>query len=437
MKISSSRPHENTIVVGGEFVKVCLTPISKRKDEEEYSENQKLISSMYPSVKAESPRANDSGFMKNVATRTFRNSDYDRYGFYIGEDPSASQVYHKAKVIESKEFKARMDKEISRSRKWQDMLAQWQRGTLPGEDKLKERIKKGIPNDCRDDAWYSISNAQHFHDLYPDPSILNSHDRIKASTLEEIERDVDRTYPRHRLFADKENGAGTTSLRNVLRWYSALDPEVGYCQGMGFLAGLFVIFMEEKRAFYTFCAALQLSREAPPLRNLYLPNMAETQRVLYVFGELGKVHLGRLWQHLLDENMHPTMYATEWLMTMFCRGFSFDLVTRVVDVFLKDGYKIVYRVSLALLKNIEKELMESDFEGIMRLVRRIPELTDASTVMELAWAIPVRRREIERFRNEFDSIPVDRAFGEASSKAEHMAKDIDPAAIKAKKSWFW
>jgi Rab-GTPase-TBC domain len=35
---------------------------------------------------------------------------------------------------------------------------------------------------------------------------------------------------------------------------------------------------------------------------------------------------------------------------MYCRGFSFDLVTRVWDVFFNEGYKIVYRVALALVK---------------------------------------------------------------------------------------
>lgn len=38
-------------------------------------------------------------------------------------------------------------------------------------------------------------------------------------------------------------------------------------------------------------------------------------------------------------------------MTLFCRGFSFELVTRVFDIFLLENhYKIVYRVSLAILK---------------------------------------------------------------------------------------
>jgi Rab-GTPase-TBC domain len=37
---------------------------------------------------------------------------------------------------------------------------------------------------------------------------------------------------------------------------------------------------------------------------------------------------------------------------MYCRGFSFDLVTRVWDIFFSEGYKIVYRVALALVKVI-------------------------------------------------------------------------------------
>jgi hypothetical protein len=73
--------------------------------------------------------------------------------------------------------------------------------------------------------------------------------------IEEIERDIDRTFPRHILFVEN-NGQGQLSLRKLLRWYAILDPEVGYCQGMGFLAGLFLTYMIEEHAFYTFYSVL-------------------------------------------------------------------------------------------------------------------------------------------------------------------------------------
>jgi hypothetical protein len=43
---------------------------------------------------------------------------------------------------------------------------------------------------------------------------------------------------------------GQAALRRVLRAYSYYDPEVGYCQGMNFIAGMFLTIMSEEEAFW-------------------------------------------------------------------------------------------------------------------------------------------------------------------------------------------
>jgi TBC1 domain family member 10 len=48
-------------------------------------------------------------------------------------------------------------------------------------------------------------------------------------------------------------------LRNVLQMYAKTDNEVGYCQGMAFIAGLLLTYMPEEDAFYCFLAALKVS----------------------------------------------------------------------------------------------------------------------------------------------------------------------------------
>ena len=55
-----------------------------------------------------------------------------------------------------------------------------------------------------------------------------------------IRIDVTRTFPEHAIFQPR-GGAGQVSLFNVLRAYSSLDDEVGYCQGMSFIAGLLLM----------------------------------------------------------------------------------------------------------------------------------------------------------------------------------------------------
>ena len=71
-------------------------------------------------------------------------------------------------------------------------------------------------------------------------------------------------------------------------------------------------------------------------------------------------------------------------MTIYTRGFSFDLVTRVWDIFLSEGkFKLIYRVALAILKFFEDELIVSSFENIMALIREIPKRLDVETLMQV------------------------------------------------------
>lgn len=83
---------------------------------------------------------------------------------------------------------------------------------------------------------------------------------------------------------------------------------------------------------------------------MYRPGMPGTKLVLNVFSHLGERYLPKVWNHLTNENIHYSMYATSWFMTLYTNSFPFDLVTKVFDVLWYEGFKIVYRVALALLK---------------------------------------------------------------------------------------
>jgi hypothetical protein len=63
-------------------------------------------------------------------------------------------------------------------------------------------------------------------------------------------------------------------MLNVLAAYAMLDPEIGYTQGMNFLAGLLLSFLpREEDAF----GALVLLMQERRLRELYKPDMSLLQ----------------------------------------------------------------------------------------------------------------------------------------------------------------
>lgn len=87
-----------------------------------------------------------------------------------------------------------------------------------------------------------------------------------ASELDII-RDISRTFPSH-VFFQKRHGPGQRSLYNVLKAYSVYDRDVGYVQGMGFVAGLLLLYMSEEDAFWLLVALLKGAVHSP-MEGLY------------------------------------------------------------------------------------------------------------------------------------------------------------------------
>lgn len=160
-----------------------------------------------------------------------------------------------------------------------------------------------------------------------------------------IGRDVGRTFPKHEMF-DGTNGQ--SALLSVLEAYSIHDPKVGYCQGMAFIAATFLSYMPQEQAFWHFVQVMQ--NEKHYISNVFMPGMPKVATLMHVFEKLLLKFLPDVSKHFTKEGLHCSMYASQWFITIYSYSFPFDLVTRVWDIFLHEGWKIVYRIAIALLK---------------------------------------------------------------------------------------
>jgi len=290
--------------------------------------------------------------------------------------------------------------------KWISMLNNWNLTVMFRNSALKRRLRRGIPPHLRPIAWYRLSEIATLKSKFPDPKLIDT-SKVKKQVLEDIEKDVDRTYPEHDLFTI--DSTGQDSLRDMLVWYAAVDPDVEYCQGMSFVAGLLLTYFTAEEAFYCFYHCLW----DMGLRQMYLPGLVDLQRRLHVLTQLGWVHIEPLWQHLTDNHVDPMMYATEWFMTLFCRGFDFALSTRVVEIFMFEGYKVIYRVALSILKSMEKELMEADFEGILAIIRNCNKTMNPAEIMQDSYTWVFRSTDLARHEAAYNKLQMEMMGGSA------------------------
>lgn len=70
-----------------------------------------------------------------------------------------------------------------------------------------------------------------------------------------IQRDIARTFPAHDFFKEA-GGLGQDSLYRVSKAYAVYDSEVGYCQGLSFLAATLLLHV---RTTYQYAVILIFS----------------------------------------------------------------------------------------------------------------------------------------------------------------------------------
>jgi hypothetical protein len=138
------------------------------------------------------------------------------------------------------------------------------------------------------------------------------------------------------------------------------------------------------------------------MRGLFGEGMRETHQVLYVSEKLIHQFLPRLARHFDKETIHVTMFATQWLLTQYTSSFRFELVTRLWDCFLFEGWKITYRVMLSLLQHSQTALLAMGFEEILAYFRELPERPEmGGNIIDEAIKIPLRTSHIAKHEKDY------------------------------------
>lgn len=123
--------------------------------------------------------------------------------------------------------------------------------------------------------------------------------------------------------------------------------------------------MPEEEAFCVF-VALMYDYE---LRELYKPGFDTLYLRLYQLDRLMKDYIPDLYEHFVNSGIESHMFASQWFLTLFTARFPLYFVYYILDVFLLDGMVTLFQVAMTLLNICKKDLLELDFEGIMKYFR--------------------------------------------------------------------
>ncbi|XP_073470364.1 TBC1 domain family member 4 isoform X1 [Aquarana catesbeiana] len=244
-------------------------------------------------------------------------------------------------------------------------------------EEIYATLKEGVSKSKRGEIWQFLSVQYRLRHRLPSkqqPPDTTYADLLKQLTAQQhaILVDLGRTFPTHSYFST-QLGAGQLSLYNLLKAYSLLDQEVGYCQGISFVAGVLLLHMSEQQAF----EMLKFLMYDLGFRKQYRPDMISLQIQMYQLSRLLHDYHRDLYNHLEENEISPSLYAAPWFLTLFASQFPLGFVARVFDIIFVQGTEVIFKVAICLLGNNKEQIMACDnFESIVDFLKiNIPDMT--------------------------------------------------------------
>lgn len=317
------------------------------------------------------------------------------------------------KELQNARDKIRQEKERrQKDKKVDDNLKEWTR-VLPNWEsqhktrKVQELWWRGLPPVVRGEVWQrAIGN-----DLNISPElywIFLSRCKEKLASMEERRRsdsnasqkslsrehsvevihlDVIRTFPTLGFF--QEGGPYNRSLHDVLGAYACYRPDIGYVQGMSFLAAVLLLNMEAAEAFM--CLANLLNRAS--YLAFFRVDYTKMRPYFEAFNFFLQETIPKLSVHFAQIEFSPEYYLIEWVFTIYTRVLPLDLACRVWDLFCRDGESFLFRTALGILRLYQSKLLElATIEDAGSFLGRLPSDIHAETLFHSIAAISLSSR---------------------------------------------
>lgn len=336
----------------------------------------------------------------------------DRYGFVVDvQDYTTGMATREHVRVENEELR-KWQKRVINAKAWQDY-------TERKPEKLRQRIRDGVPDAVRGFVWKAIAAARAklgFRQAGLYQGLALREDGNEADRVQ-IDKDVPRTMTGH-IFFRGDGSNGQASLTRLLRAYAAYNPTLGYTQGMSSYAAVLLLYMSEEDAFWVFatlmehCGLLGLFVPGFPLLHTYydrwmhlfkkrLPKLAA-----HVSAESSAFILGEAmdYEAMAKEGdamrfMLPSLYTTDWFQTMFVGGncpAPSSLAPRIMDNILLDGnISIVFSLGLALIDSQKKQLLKLQQDKLAQQLKTIcNQCGPSNELMDRAYRMDIREKHI-------------------------------------------
>ena len=223
----------------------------------------------------------------------------------------------------------------------------------------RNSYKKNKNNDESDNSSsLSISTKKKYSQY-----IKKTLDKEKSINL--IDLDIERTFPSMGVF--KKDSQLGDNLREILRIFVVARPDIGYVQGLSYIAATLLLQMDKLQSLVCFMNIIL----SPNILPFYRLDEQNIKKRLDLFNDIFQINLPQLFEHFQENEILPEHYLLEWFMTLYTRNIYFDLALRIWDIYMIEGIVALYKTAIVIFSLHEKEYLQMEFSDIMNHLKNL------------------------------------------------------------------
>ena len=333
-------------------------------------------------------------------------SKVDRYGWTVQGEQAE---------VDAKKIKKQDDTEAGRTTKWLGMFREWEEFTGKKLNVLARRINKGIPDTVRADAWLRIIEmggairqleagakgkriVKIVDGKEEDFLKVEEYNQMeRKEVFDVIDRDINRTFPQIQIFNEPMH---QERLRRVLYAYCYADTndndgQLEYTQGMGFMAGFLLLYMDEEQALAGLYGILNGWRTKH--RRYFVAGFPRVEETTKMWSELLRRRFPKVLNGLKNCDIDPSFYIPNWFIPAFLQLDWPPVVSlRLFDRFLFYGTRALLAFGLTIIDVLKDKMIGKTMDVILPLLQhpdRSKEMRDPEVVFSHMDSLWIRKKE--------------------------------------------
>lgn len=310
--------------------------------------------------------------------------------------------------------------------------------------KLKNLVRRGVPDHHRREVWCCLSGASILRATRPD--LMK---KASAGAFRDIP--FRSAQPRSEVVphfgADPRwqtdhllNSEGILAAKKILCLVSQQFPSLDSCPALPDTICLLLMYMDEEEVFFAVYNMLQKSISA----QWYFRNSNKSQLVFEAsFVKLLANKFSSLYQHSSNLGIMWEPIVRDWFRRLFVSKIPFSASLRMLDAFLHEGNKILYRYALALIQLHKPALMNARTPPeFFEVLEKMVDHTNVDELSKRAFKLSLSRKELARLDESFSDLPMSRQDATTTYNSVYYKPTVDsPSKIATEENlellWSW